>query len=112
MADVSLALQAIIKTGLTPVQTGTLSVSDNYQIRNDGRTFLHVVNGGGSADVVTIVSQSVDDGLAVADRTVSVPAGEERMIGPFLKRVYNDASGLINVTHSFITSVTHGAFRI
>lgn len=112
MSDVPQAVIAIVKTGVEPTYTGSLSVSDVYQFVNDGKTFIHVKNGGGSPDLVTIVSQISEDGLAVADRTVNVPAGEERMIGPLLPHVYNDGDGLVNVSHSFITSVTQAVFSL
>ncbi len=113
MADVSQAVIAIVKTGgADPTYTGSLSTGNVYQFTNDGKTFIHVKNGGGSPDVVTIVSQNSEDGLAVADRTVSVTAGEERMIGPLLPHVYNDGDGLVNFSHSFITTVTQAVFSL
>lgn len=112
MADVSESVQRIDKDGLTPSYTGSLSAANTYQFYNDGRVFLHVKNGGGSPDTVTITAQKSVDGLDVPDRTVSVPAGEERMIGPFDRSVFNDANGLVNVTHSFITSVTQAVFKL
>lgn len=112
MADTAEAVQAIVKAGVQPTYTGSLSLSNNYQFPNDGKTFIHVKNGGGSDDTVTIVSQNTEDGLAVADRTIVVTAGEERVIGPLLKHVYNDGDGLVNFTHSFITSVTQGVFSL
>ncbi len=112
MADVAQAVIPIVKAGVEPVYTGSLSTSDVYQFVNDGKTFLHVKNGGGSPDVVTIVSEQISDGLALADRTVNVPAGEERMIGPLVPAVYNDGAGLVNVSHSFITTVTQAVFSL
>ena len=44
--------------------------------------------------------------LAVADRTVSIPAGEERMVGPFQAATYNDSGGLVQLTYDGVTSVT------
>ena len=112
MADTAQAVLAIVKAGVEPAYTGSLDTANTYQTPNDGKTFIHVKNGGGSPDTVTIETVSVIDGLALADRTVSVPAGEERMIGPFQKDIYNDGNGLLNYTHSFITSVTQAAFSL
>lgn len=112
MADVAVAVEKIIPAGIDPAHTGSLSASNNYQLINDGRMFLYVTNGGGSPCVVTIVSQKTDAGLALADRTVSVTNGEDRMIGPFPPQIYNDANGKINVTLSFITSVTLAALYL
>ena len=112
MADISQAVIAIVKTGVVPTYTGSLSTGNVYQFVNDGKTFIHVKNGGGSSDTVTIVSQNSEDGLAVADRTVAVANGAEKMIGPFLPHVYNDGDGLVNFSHSFITSVTQAALSL
>ena len=112
MADVALAAQKIVKTGIDPVHTGSLSVANNYQTPNNGRLFIYVTNGGGSASVVTIATPGTVDGLAIADRTVSVTASEDRMIGPFPPHIYNNASGEIDVSFSFITSVTIAALNL
>lgn len=112
MADVAKAAEKIIKTGLDPTHTGSLNVSNNYQTPNNGRLFIYVTNGGGSASVVTIATPGTVDGLAIADRTVSVPAGEDRMIGPFPPHIYNNANGEIDVSFSFITSVTLAALNL
>lgn len=105
MSNVAVTVDQIVPGGVKPTVNSSLSVSDNYQLQNDGKMFLHIDNGGGGASVVTIVSQKVDAGLALADRIVSVPAGEERMIGPFPPAIFNDANGLVNVTFDVITSV-------
>jgi hypothetical protein len=45
--------------------------------------FLHVKNGDGSPHTATITTPNTVDGLAVSDLAVTIPAGEERIIGPF-----------------------------
>ncbi len=112
MSDVALAAQKIIKTGIDPVHTGSLSTGDNYQTPNNGRLFIYVTNGGGSPSVVTIATTGTEDGLAIADRTVNVPAGEDRLIGPFPPHIYNNANGEIDTSFSFITSVTVAALNL
>ena len=68
---------------------------------------LHVTNGSGGSLTVTIVTPGTSDGLAVADRTVTIPNGEERVIGPFLRAIYNaTATGKVTVQFSATTSVT------
>jgi hypothetical protein len=79
---------------------------------NDGRTFLRVKNADSGAHVVTINSifncnQGHDHNVAV-----SVPAAEERWIGPFSPQQFNDANDLVAVTYDGITAVTVGAFRL
>ena len=112
MPDVAVAVQQILPTGLVEVPTGSLSVSDTYESENDGGTFIHILNGGGSPDTVTIISNKTVGGLAVADQAVVVAAGTEQLIGPFPPDIYNNSDGQIQWTHSFITTVTHAALHL
>ena len=106
MADVSVAANEIVPTGSDPTALGSLSVSDTYQFINNGRLFIHVDNAGGSSCNVTITTFAKRHGLALADRVVAVANGVEKYIGPFDPEIYNNADGEIEVTLSFITSVT------
>lgn len=100
--------QVVTLAGLTPAYTAA-SATDNFL--PDADTFLHVKNGGASPDTVTVVTPgNAPGGLAIADVVVSVPAGQERMIGPFPAEQFADPANAVpgnaGVTHSFITSVT------
>lgn len=112
MANVRIATQQIVATGLTPAYTGSLSTSNTYQIDNGNQsTFLHVKNAGGSPTTVTVNTPGSVSGLSIADLAVVVAAGAEAMIGPFPQSTYAQAgTNDLNVTLSFITSVTLGAF--
>lgn len=111
MSREALTVQSVVRTGLEPAYTA--AVGDGHSVLNDGRlTFVHVVNGSGSEVTITIPTPGSVDGLAVADRTVAVPAGEERMIGPFPTATYNQADGTVHVDYSATTSVTVGAFKV
>lgn len=99
-----LATQQAVTSGLTPSYSA-VSASDTA-VPGDN-VMIHVKNGGGSPDTVTLVNATTVDGVALANggKQVSVPAGAERMIS--LPAIYQNAStGLVTVTHSFITSVT------
>ena len=112
MALVTLVPQNIVQAGLTVSLTGSLSTSNNYIIRNDGKMFLQVVNGSGGSIVVTIVTQAVLGGNAVADRVVTVLTLTEQLIGPFPPSVFNDSNGDIDVSYDVITSLTHAALHL
>lgn len=89
------------------------AVADGHQFANDdGRTFFHVINGNASPLTVIIQTTAVVDGLAVADRTVVVPAGEERIIGPFPPEWYNHADGKVYVDYDITPSVTAAAIHL
>lgn len=82
-----------------------VSASDTGDISN-GRTFLYVKNGGASSDTVTITTPgTVGPGLAIADLTVAVPNGQDRMIGPLDPALFGTL-GIATVGHSYTTSVT------
>lgn len=73
---------------------------------NTGVELLVIKNADSGAHTVTIVSQSTVDGLAVSDRDVVIPAGEEWVIGPFPTNVYNDTNNRVQLSYSAVTSVT------
>ena len=112
MADVTVAPQQIAIGGLVPSQTGSLSAANVYEIKNDGKMFIHVVNGGGGDIVCTIATPGAVGGNAIADRDVTVSAGTEEFIGPFPPWIYNDEDGNIGVSFDVITSVTLGGYRV
>lgn len=87
-------------------------------VANDGRIIVLVKNGSGSSKTVTVAKQvtNVDDpqfgDLTKQDFTVSVPAGEERVIPPLSPQAYNDSNGDINISYSDNTSVEVAAFKL
>jgi hypothetical protein len=108
-----LTTQNISRTGITPTYAA-VAASDTFV--PDGQTFLHVKNGGGSPDSVTVATGSGTSpaaGLTVSMAAVSVTNGQERMIGPFPANFFADpTTGLATVTHGFTTSVTVGVFKV
>jgi hypothetical protein len=108
MAD--LTVQNIDRSGLSP-SYGTCAGGGD-QFLNASNTFIHVKNGDASPHTVTIVTQSTSDGLAVADRAVAIPAGEERLIGPFPSAIYDDGNGKVQLTYDAVTSMTIAALRL
>lgn len=108
----TLATQSISRAGVTPAYAAAAGGGDRF---TPGRnTFLHVKNGGGSPITVTIVTPRTDSlGNPIADNTVSVTNGQERMIGPFPTDAYGAiADGLADITYSGVTTVTIGAFDV
>lgn len=113
MADVRLAVEQILPSGLAATYTGSLLIANTYQVRNDGRTFVHFKKSGAGACNVTIATPSTVGGNAVADRVVEVPATTgDKFIGPFPPHIYNDGSGDLNITLSEITGLTVAVLRL
>lgn len=111
MAKVALTLQAVSTAGLTP-SFGAAN-ADGYAIDNSsGRAAIYVKNGGGAGITVTLEIPGSIDGVAKADKTVSIGAGAEKIIGFFPRNVYDQTepdtsmANAVGVTFSSVTSVT------
>jgi hypothetical protein len=101
--------QAASLTGLTPTFA---AAADADQVRCNGRTLLWVKNGSGSPINVTIVTTIQYAGLAVADVVVAVPAGGEKLIGPFERSIFGGSGAnrdLAEIDYSSTASVTRAA---
>lgn len=109
-------VQRITRAGITPT-FAAVAASDQFVCPNDKRTYLEVVNAGGSIDnvgvaaVQTTVRTETAGDVGVDAIAVAVPATTGRKkLGPFPPAYIN--AGLVTVTHSFQTSVTAGAFYL
>jgi len=96
--------------GVDPGYESADSANGNSFV-NDGKTRLIVRNGGGSSINVTVTSPAspltANEQLA---KVTAVPAGEDRIFGPFKRAVFND-DGAVIVDFSDDTSVTVAAVR-
>lgn len=107
-----LSLQAVTAAGITPTYGAANAGGDKVQL-GAANIFLHVKNGGGSAVTVTVTTQANSyKGLTVPDRTVSVPASGEKMIGPIDQTLHADVNSQASIGYSAVTSVTVAALRI
>lgn len=102
-------------TVLTPdgvrVDTPATAAASSMTFGNAGNVALLVKNGAGAPITATFVSQATkaDGGatpLAVADRVVTVTNGQELLIGPFPRDIYNDAANEVTVNFSSTTTIT------
>ena len=103
------SVQSYDRSGLNPSYAAAAGGGDEFV--NAGVEFIHVKNDDASSMDLTIVTQNTSDDLAVADRVISIPAGEERIIGPFPTGIYNDANGKVQLTYSSVTSLTVGVIK-
>ena len=110
MARGSVTVQDVERSGLEPSYEAANGDGDAFE--NNGRVVFHAKNGSGGAITLTFQTPGMVDGLAVADRTVSIPAGEERMCGVFPPSDYNQSDGDVYVDYSGVTSLTVAALRI
>ena len=109
MARQVMTPQAPTPAGITP--TYAAAHVDGHSFRNSGRSILHVKNGGAGSTNVTIQTPGTADGLAVTDRVVAIPAGQERMISLPQFLIYQQGDGTTWVDISVLTSVTLAVFE-
>lgn len=101
---------------LTPLNPGLTGISEAFvaasgggdTFPNDGHTMLHVKNGGGGSINVTIDSKVACNQGADHDVVVAVPAGSDRVIGPFLQDRFGTDVG---ITYSGVATVTVAAIK-
>jgi hypothetical protein len=99
-----LTATAITRAGVDTAGVAADVAGDTFA--NNGREYAIVKNGSASPITVTLDAQVQVDGQAVVDRTVTINAGIEKIIGPFPTGIYNDANGQAKITYSAVTSVT------
>lgn len=99
----TLAVQTVTTAGLEATYASAAGGGDQFS--NDGTVVLHVKNGSGGDITVTVASQVACSQGSTHNTAIVVTAGEDRFIGPFPER-YNDASGMVQLTYSGVTSLT------
>ena len=106
-------------TAITPVVTNRAGVvvpataaASQMSLANTEGEMLLVYNNSGGTLTLTIHSHLTFEGgtLTVTNKTVTVANGMYKLIGPFPKALYNDATdGLMHFDFSATTSVTVSA---
>lgn len=104
---------------LGAAEANMTAVSASDTVNNaDGKTMLLISNQGGSTDNVSVTAQVTSQRTApgasvvAAAETAAIATTERRILGPFPPSIYNDAAGMLTITHSFTTSVKIYAFAL
>ena len=97
----ALSTQEITNAGIVPSYAAAAGGGDTFS--NTGNEFLHVKNGGGGSVTVTIASSGKYKGATIADQTVTVANGSEKMIKPYGPEVTSNTAA---VAYSGVASVT------
>lgn len=105
----TLTVQTIAKTGTQLTENACAGGGDAFA--NTGAVILWIKNSNASSRTLTIVSQATTDGLAVADRTVTIPGTDDTQIGDLDRNVYNDSNGLCQLTYSTEVGLTIALFK-
>lgn len=99
-----LTVQKTNLTGLDPTFVAAAAGGDTFE--NDGQTLFHAKNGSAAAITVTVDSIRPCNYGFDHNAVVSVPAGGERIIGPFDRNRFGTT---VTVTYSAVTSLTVAA---
>ncbi len=110
MARVTLTASVLVSGGVvfSPVAAET----DGNAVANTGNQFFYVNNGGGGAVVVTILTPLTVGGLAVAEATRTLAAGEEYVFGVFPTHIFSQSNGEVHIDYDGVASVTVQAFSL
>lgn len=105
MADVVWVPQKLTAGGVAPT-FHALAADTTYYFVNDGETIVHVDNLVPATSLtVTFYTQAVFGDFTAANLVVTVPAFEERVVGPFRPDVFNSEYGRVHVGFSSVTNV-------
>jgi hypothetical protein len=102
-----LTIQNTSLGGIAPTFAAADAAGDSFE--NDGRTVIHVKNASAGAITATIDSAALCNHGFDHDISVSVPAGGERMIGPFPRVRFGSPA---QVGYSAVASVSVAAVRV
>jgi len=99
---VEIPVNEIIESGLNPlvIQISSDAINNHYFINID-KTYLEIVSTDSGSQSITVVSSATVDELAVADLTITIPAGATRLAGPFNTYTFNQ----------FAAGDSYGAFK-
>jgi hypothetical protein len=93
------------------------TLTDGNSFRNTGREMVYIKNGGGGTVVLTVPTPTAaSGGLLIEDKTYTILAGEEIVIGQLDPALFNQPAssvdaGLCYLEYDVVTSVTVAIFR-
>ncbi len=107
----TLTIVTINLAGGNPAFVAAAEAGDEF-LNTSGRTMLHVKNGAGVARTVTVECERPCSYGFLHDAVVEIPAGEERIIGPFATFRFNDTSNKVQVAYDNHADVTVCAYDL
>lgn len=109
MADI--AVQKITKDGITPTFVAAAAGGDTFT--NNGKTFLIVKNANGTTSRTVTIDSLVECNQGFDHNIqVSVPALDEKWIGPFEPSRFNNSAGKTSVSYDSELDLTIAAISL
>ncbi|MFJ2002178.1 hypothetical protein [Streptomyces chartreusis] len=111
MADLNL-VNVPVGTGIADMAAQAVAAAGGGDTAPVGpNRFLYVNNGDASSKTVTVATPGTVKGLAVAEATLVVAAGDHGIL-PLNDDVYRGPTGRAAITYSAVTSVTVACFEL
>lgn len=113
MARTEIPVTTIARAGVEPVtQTDSDATNGMLVASNNGRVFVEIESAdAGPQDVDFLISVLVD-GQTVVPRTVTIPAGETRLVGPFPQSDYNQDDRSLYIDPAVDTTLKFRAYML
>lgn len=107
----TLTTKVVPNTGLSPTYDPAAAAGD--KCATGSGVVLHVKNAHTAAQDVVLVTPQTVDGLAVADRTISIPATSGSVFIPVPDLYRNPSDGLCSLTYPLgVTALTVAVLRV
>lgn len=115
MAQTALTKTSVVRAGISCADAALTAadVANGNKFTNSiGRSFILARNSGVTTRTVTVDCPATVDGLAVADLTVSLTSGAEKLIGPFTANFHQPSVTNIVYVSADHAEVLFGIFDI
>ena len=110
MARVDQTVQNIDRdAGLSP--TYAAANADGEAFQNSGREIIHVKKSSAGGATLTIQTPQTIQGLAVAEKTITVPGSGEIFVKPLPPSTFNQNDGKVYLDWSSETDITIAVIR-
>lgn len=110
----TLTTQVVNRGGTVPVYYAVAGGGDAMQCGSG--MFLHIKNGGGSTQTVTLVvpaTRTFEPNVGITSPVIGVANASEKMIGPIDAQTFADpTTGLCSLTYTTATSITATAIQL
>ena len=111
----TISVQNLVEGGLSPTYASADAGGDTFANASGERSFIHVKNADASPHTVTIAANAASynipgiGALTKSDIEVTVPAGEDRFIGPIPVSAFGTAP---DIQYDAVTDVTIAVLRV